>query len=42
MTTVSAVNDYRKEQKFHALTVANAAQPIRVLRDGQLVVIDVT
>ncbi|EPY28246.1 Ca2+ transporting ATPase, plasma membrane [Strigomonas culicis] len=42
VTTVSSVNDYRKEQKFHKLTEENAAQPIRVLRDGQEQTVDVT
>jgi P-type Ca2+ transporter type 2C len=42
VTTVSSVNDYRKEQKFHKLTEENSAQPIRVRRDGKEVTIDVT
>ncbi|CAD2222102.1 Cation transporter/ATPase, N-terminus/E1-E2 ATPase/haloacid dehalogenase-like hydrolase/Cation transport ATPase (P-type), putative [Angomonas deanei] len=42
VTTVSSVNDYRKEQKFHKLTEDNSAQPIRVIRDGKVVTIDVT
>ncbi|KAG5510928.1 hypothetical protein JKF63_06429 [Porcisia hertigi] len=42
VTTVSSVNDYRKEQKFHKLTEENSAQPIRVRRGGKEVTIDVT
>ncbi|KAL7703727.1 vacuolar-type Ca2 -ATPase [Lotmaria passim] len=42
VTTVSSVNDYRKEQKFHKLTEENSAQPIRVRRDGRDVTVDVT
>jgi len=42
VTTVSSVNDYRKEQKFRQLTEQNSAQPIQVLRDGAIVTVDVT
>ncbi|KAK7197425.1 vacuolar-type Ca2+-ATPase [Novymonas esmeraldas] len=42
VTSVSSVNDYRKEQKFHKLTEENSAQPIRVRRGGKEVTIDVT
>ncbi|KAG5486856.1 hypothetical protein LSCM4_06322 [Leishmania orientalis] len=42
VTTVSSVNDYRKEQKFHKLTEENSAQPVRVRRGGKEVTIDVT
>lgn len=42
VTTVSSVNDYRKEQKFRQLTEANSAQPIQVVRDGSIVTVDVT
>lgn len=42
VTTVSSVNDYRKEQKFRKLTEANSAQPIAVIRGGSQVTIDVT
>ncbi|KPA74312.1 putative vacuolar-type Ca2 -ATPase [Leptomonas pyrrhocoris] len=42
VTSVSSVNDYRKEQKFHKLTEENSAQPIRVRRDGAEVTVDVT
>ncbi|KAG5486203.1 hypothetical protein LSCM1_07323 [Leishmania martiniquensis] len=42
VTTVSSINDYRKEQKFHKLTEENSAQPIRVRRGGREVSVDVT
>ncbi|KAG5485242.1 hypothetical protein CUR178_06602 [Leishmania enriettii] len=42
VTTVSSVNDYRKERKFHKLTEENSAQPVRVRRGGKEVTIDVT
>ncbi|XQJ24823.1 vacuolar-type Ca2+-ATPase, putative [Leishmania guyanensis] len=42
VTTVSSVNDYRKEQKFHKLTEENSAQPVRVRRGGEETTIDVT
>ncbi|ESS69465.1 plasma membrane Ca2 ATPase [Trypanosoma cruzi Dm28c] len=42
VTTVSSVNDYRKELKFRQLMEENSAQPIAVIRDGREQVIDVT
>jgi P-type Ca2+ transporter type 2C len=42
VTTVSSVNDYRKEQEFRKLTEENSAQPIVVVRGGEHVTIDVT
>ncbi|RNF05979.1 putative vacuolar-type Ca2+-ATPase [Trypanosoma conorhini] len=42
VTTVSSVNDYRKELKFQRLMEENSAQPIAVIRDGSERVIDVT
>lgn len=42
VTTVSSVNDYRKEQKFRKLTEENSAQPIVVIRGGNNTTIDVT
>lgn len=42
VTTVSSVNDYRKELKFRKLTEENSAQPVQVIRDGSVVTVDVT
>ncbi|CAC9448809.1 vacuolar-type Ca2+-ATPase [Leishmania donovani] len=42
VTTVSSVNDYNKEKRFHKLTEENSAQPVRVRRGGKDVTIDVT
>ncbi|RNE97268.1 putative vacuolar-type Ca2+-ATPase, partial [Trypanosoma rangeli] len=42
VTTVSSVNDYRKELKFLQLMEENSVQPIAVIRDGCERVIDVT
>ncbi|CUI14525.1 vacuolar-type Ca2+-ATPase, putative [Bodo saltans] len=42
VTTVSSVNDYRKEQEFRKLTEENSAQPITAIRGGVNVTIDVS
>lgn len=42
VTSVTSINDYRKDQTFQRLTVENSAQPISVLRDGTSKIIDVT
>ncbi|CBZ23679.1 putative vacuolar-type Ca2+-ATPase [Leishmania mexicana MHOM/GT/2001/U1103] len=42
VTTVTSVNDYNKERRFHKLTEENSAQPVRVRRGGKDVTIDVT
>jgi Ca2+-transporting ATPase len=42
VTTVSSVNDYTKEQKFAKLTRDASKQPTKVIRDGQIVTIDVS
>lgn len=42
VTTVSSVNDYRKELKFRKLTDENNRQEMNVLRDGKRVIVDVS
>ncbi|KAH9599877.1 Cation-transporting P-type ATPase [Trypanosoma melophagium] len=42
VTTVSSVNDYRKELKFRRLTEENSAEPMTVIRDGHEQTVDVT